>query len=482
MLIYKIVSVTVDGTLCSLLETTFASEGHTVIRAASFEEAFTLDKRSPAKLLLLDAPRTDGSARQRLRSLLTPSVCSRVAVVLDSGDQAGQSYFQSLGIRFFIQRPVLRRDLERLINALSSDGEMSHLRPAPASPAGSDGILMEELEGGRFFLAHSPRMREIYENIRVLAPVDVPVLILGESGVGKDIIANLLHRFSTRADERFVNVNCAAIPGELLESELFGYETGAFTGAVKAKPGMFEMADRGTILMDEIGEMSVPMQAKLLHVLQDGQFSRLGSRNSTRVNVRVLAATNINMEEAIIQKCFREDLFYRLNAFSITVPALRERREEIPYLLRQMFHRQALELDRPGIEPTEAMITAAQEYDWPGNLRELRNFVTRTLVLRDEVHAVDELRRKTNLSAQQMSNLVSSQLTYPAQQQNRGMSFAVREVKDQAESRMINDALHACNWNRRRAATNLHISYRSLLYKIQQYKLAPGGAHHISVH
>src|SRR6202041_3505018 len=180
-------------------------------------------------------------------------------------------------------------------------------------------------------------------------------LILGESGVGKEIVAMLLHKYHANSEKKLLSINCAALPTELLESELFGYEAGAFTGATKSKPGMFELADKGTVLLDEIGEMSPPMQAKLLHVLQDGSFCRLGARSSSRVNVRVLAATNINMQEAIAEKRFREDLYYRLDTLTITVPPLRERRDEIPLLMDQMFHRGAIELGHPFV-PSERLV------------------------------------------------------------------------------------------------------------------------------
>ena len=246
----------------------------------------------------------------------------------------------------------------------------------------------------------------------------------------------------------------------------------AFTGAIKAKPGKFELAHKGTLLLDEIGEMSPQMQAKLLHVLQDGSFSRLGARSSTQVDVRVLAATNVNMEDAIAEKRFREDLYYRLNAFTIIIPPLRERREEIPLLMEQLIRRGAVELGQQAFPLSERLKEAAQEYHWPGNLRELRNFVTRTLVLQDQEAAYSYLRAKTRTAP-------ASSVSYPAtttlhDQQPagpEGMRSVVNGVKNQTEIRMIQEALSACGWNRRRAANNLNISYRALLYKIQQHGL-----------
>src|SRR5579883_1542293 len=188
---------------------------------------------------------------------------------------------------------------------------------------------IEKLDNNLSFLAVSPAMRQIRTQLPLVAKVDVPVLLLGESGVGKEVIARLIHRLSPRANRPLLKINCAALPTELLESELFGYDPGAFTGAVRPKPGKFELCDKGTILLDEIGEMSPASQAKLLQVLQDGQFSRLGGRTNVSVDVRILAATNIDVQLAIAEHSLREDLYYRLNAFTVNVPALRERREEI---------------------------------------------------------------------------------------------------------------------------------------------------------
>ena len=234
---------------------------------------------------------------------------------------------------------------------------------------------------------------------------------------------------------------------------------------------MFELANKGTLLLDEIGEMSPQMQAKLLHVLQDGSFCRLGARSSSRVDVRVLAATNINMQDAIAEKRFREDLYYRLNTLTITVPPLRERREEIPLLMEQMFHRGALELGQPFIF-SDRIIEAAQEYHWPGNLRELRNFVTRTLILQDEESAYNDLRAKTRTKVTASTEDTPVEVTINRSPAAVGMKGAVNEVKNETEIRMLQDALSASGWNRRRAAVNLNISYRTLLYKIQQHRLS----------
>lgn len=339
------------------------------------------------------------------------------------------------------------------------------------SRAGSNArnaCLLVELGDDQFFLAASDAMRAIHAKICTIAPFDVPVLITGESGVGKEVVANLLHRRSARATRQFLKINCAALPNDLLESELFGYEAGAFTGALKSKPGRFEQCAKGTILLDEIGEMSPMLQAKLLHVLQDGEFSRLGARINTKVDVRMVAATNVDIEKAIAEHKFREDLYYRLNAFVIHIPPVRERREEIPYFLLELSKRLSKVHHMAPIDFSPRLLAAAVEFSWPGNLREMVNFVKRHLILRDDKLALDELESKM-LTGRSHS---SPSLNMPPAMFRGNMKAVVRSLKDQAELRMIVDTLDETHWNRRIAAERLQISYRALLYKIKQYSLA----------
>jgi two-component system response regulator AtoC len=329
--------------------------------------------------------------------------------------------------------------------------------------------MLEELGNDAFFLAASKVMRDIHAKVCMIARPDVPVLITGESGVGKEVVANLLHRHSARASRQFMKINCAALPNDLLESELFGYEAGAFTGAMKSKPGKFEQCMKGTILLDEIGEMSPPLQAKLLHVLQDGEFSRLGARANTKVDVRMVAATNVNIEEAIAERKFREDLYYRLNTFIIHIPPLRERREEIPYLLAELSQRLAKAncLEPIGFSPR--LLAAALDFGWPGNLRELGNFVKRHLIVRDEAAAILELESKMRSSRPAIRMNAHNDTGNGA---GSNLKSTVRSLKDQTEIRMIRNVLDETSWNRRIAAERLQISYRALLYKIRQYNLA----------
>ena len=313
------------------------------------------------------------------------------------------------------------------------------------------------------FVRASRRMREVESHCRLVASTDIPVLILGESGTGKEIAAKFIHKMSPRTHRSFLKVNCAAMPLDLLESELFGYEQGAFTGAVKPKPGKFELCNNGTIFLDEIGEMPTALQAKLLQVLQDGTFSRLGSRTTIKVDVRVIAATNINIKAAIAQKAFREDLYYRLNGFSIHVPPLRERREEIPILAKYFLSRNASKFDRDPLPISATLMQALTSYSWPGNLRELDNFIKRYLVLEDEQAIIQELHPE--LSSSRVFNQPEGG------DATTSLKRLVRGLKGDAESVLIAKTLEGTGWNRKAAAAQLQISYKALLYKIKQYAL-----------
>ena len=331
---------------------------------------------------------------------------------------------------------------------------------------------MEELADDVFFIAASPAMKKIRSQAALVANVDISVLLLGESGTGKEVLARLIHKLSPRAHRTFLKVNCAAVPGELLESELFGYEPGAFTGATHAKPGKFELCNKGTILLDEIGEMPPLLQAKLLHVLQDQQFSRLGSRSVIKVDVRILAATNINIPEALATKRLREDLYYRLNAFTLSLPPLRDRKEEIPILLKHSMTRMAERYARAPLPLSPNLLQACQNHSWPGNLRELNNFLKRYLILGDESLAVTELLPRNDGTAGSPGN-PSGQRTDPG-----GLKSLARSAKDEAEAEAITKALEQTNWNRKQAAAILQISYKALLYKIRQYGIAEAKGHH----
>ncbi len=477
-------AVTPDQVVRKTVQVAVTEEGHHLQTFhTSVELLAALEKNTTPHLVLLEPEANSEELYNKLRQHVPElNLCFMVKL----GERDPSSIGQRFSKARFLTKPILRRDIEQVLEQVAQSmraDQVFGIEPISKQEIeptikGRDGqrppeMVIDDLGDNRYFLALSPAMLEIYRQVKLLEGIDVSVLILGESGTGKEIIAHLLHKHSPRAHEKFVNVNCAALPMDLLESELFGHVKGAFTGAISDKPGRFEQSSGGTILLDEIGEISASMQAKLLHVLQDGQFTRLGGRQPTKVDVHVLAATNISMERALANKTFREDLYYRLNTFTINVPPLRERTEEIPFLVSEMIWRTPPSMKPAGFERfSTALLNLLPLYDWPGNLRELRNFITRTMIMQDESAAIRELEVKIEKRIC-VKNQPTNMHTIPT----NAMRSLVQDVKHRTETRIIEEALLACGWNRRDAARTLNISYRSLLYKIQQYQLSPYRQH-----
>jgi two-component system response regulator AtoC len=339
-------------------------------------------------------------------------------------------------------------------------------------------------------------MRDVMTMVERVADSDVTVLLTGESGVGKEVIARELHRRSSRRAKPFVKVNCAALPSELLESELFGHERGAFTGAQTARVGKFEFAKDGTIMLDEVGEMPVGLQAKLLHVLQDGEFTKLGSNRPVSIDVRVIAATNRDLGAMLRAGQFREDLYYRLQVIEIQVPPLRRRREEIPALAEFFLRRFSERYGRPILRPSASVREALAEYSWPGNVRELENTIKRFVILRDEGLLLADLRREPLVepiaaspqppAASAAAPLVSIPATTVAPPVVTGSEPGPRRGKlpelaraaaITAETEAIQQTLDRFRWNRRKTAQQLGVSYKTLLNKMKECGIrAPSGA------
>jgi two-component system response regulator AtoC len=314
------------------------------------------------------------------------------------------------------------------------------------------------------FIYASDQMLRIKEIIDQIANTDVTVLIQGESGVGKEVVARSIHLNSFRREKPFVKVNCAALPSELLESELFGYEKGAFTGAYRQKPGKFELANGGTIFLDEISEMSLSLQGKLLQVLQDREFSRLGGKKDIRVDVRVLVATNKNMEEGVKGGRFREDLYYRLNVVNIIIPPLRERKEEIPIFVEYFLDKFSKKYQKKGHRLSDKIIKVFSQYHWSGNVRELENVIQRLVVLGNEKAILEELTpitQKDSIPGKKKKTDLTKK-AWPS------LKDVNKEAMKKAESEAIFKALELTNWNRKKAALILNINYKTLLYKIKE--------------
>jgi two-component system response regulator AtoC len=318
------------------------------------------------------------------------------------------------------------------------------------------------------FVGKSAAMKQVDSCIGTVSASDVPVLIQGETGTGKEILAREIHAQSPRANRRFVKLNCAAIPSELIESELFGHERGAYTGAMHKKFGLFELADQGTIFLDEIGDMDIRLQAKLLQVLQDQEFRRIGGTEDIRVHVRVIAATNRNLAGAVEAGSFREDLFYRLNIFTLTLPALRERKEDIPELFNRLIRTHNTASTAPPVTPE--LRHALVNHTWPGNIRQLENVARKLLVLRDPQRITDELNFETEARNAQRTGPELVFTPKSGHAKPPAMTEVSRANQD-AEARAILDALHRSNWNRKQAAALLNIEYKGLLYKMKKLSI-----------
>lgn len=419
-------------------------------------------------LLLLDLARGDADGMRTLRWLrrVRPDI---PIILLSSSDDAQQKQEATRhGARDYLVKPLHEQQLETVIRR-----HLDHHSHQPEVEVVCEDI--EQISDDLFFVAASPAMRNLRVQAELLAQVNVPVLIVGEGGSGKGTIARLIHKLSVRSDFQFLKLNCRALPGELLESELFGYEPGALTGAWRSKAGKFELCEKGTIYLDEIAEMPTRLQAKLLHVLQNKQFFRSGGESPIDVDVRILASTSINIEQAMAAKKLREDLYYGISAFAVHIPPLRQRTEEMPLLLGHFMRQLAKHYGLAPRTLSPAVLDMCQDYSWPGNLRELENFVKRYLVIGDEGLALGELERKAepqngNALAGGTSRAAAS--TEP-EEHDSSLKLLVQNAKGTAERNAITAALEETRWNRKAAARLLKVSYRSLLYKIEQYHMTP---------
>jgi two-component system response regulator AtoC len=441
----------------------FKCEGYQVELVDDGEEALDIiterHREFSAVFLDLLLPRKNGLSV--LKEIRTVSRDLPVFVTSAAASTPDVVHAMKAGATDFIPKPVSHQDLRKY---------MLHLAVAPPPIPSFDD---EERGARQTFLGNSARMREIQSMIRRISASEAPVLIQGETGAGKEVLAREIHANSPRANRPFLKLNCAALPSELVESELFGYERGAFTGAFQRKAGMFELADRGTILLDEIGDMDYKLQAKLLQVLQDHEFQRLGGKEVVRVDVRVMAATHRNLELAIQNETFREDLFYRLNVITVKLPPLRERKEDVIPLAHSFLQRHAGSAAPPQL--TIAAQQAMLAYDWPGNVRELENIIRRFIILRDPAELTHELALRAAgrqpkpavmaAGAAAAGPIVSLPANAPS------VLHEVARAKEEAEIEAILQALNATHWNRKRAARMLNIDYKALLYKMKKLSI-----------
>jgi two-component system response regulator AtoC len=444
------------------LEMALKCLGYSVELAQDGEEVLLClrSSRSNIAAVLLDImmPNRDGLDTLREIRRIDPSL----PVIIVSGATSTLNVVTAMktGATDFLCKPVAHEDLRKAVSrALEIKAGES---PAPARTVPST----------KAFLGSNVRMKEIHALVGQIGWSEAPVLIQGETGTGKEVIARELHAQSPRSNKLFLKLNCAALPSELVESELFGYERGAFTGAFQRKPGMFEMAAGGSMLLDEIGDMEVRLQAKLLQVLQDQEFQRIGGKETIKVDVRIMAATHRNLEQAIADRSFREDLYYRLNVINLVLPPLRERAEDI-VPMAQYFIRKHSAAGSQAPEFNSELEHAMETHLWPGNVRELENFVRKFLVFRDPGLLARDLYDK----AAQRSAIPGSGSELHPIATNRGGAPILEQVtkaKEIAETEAILAALNSTRWNRKQAAALLKIDYKALLYKMKKLGVENG--------
>jgi two-component system response regulator AtoC len=439
-----------------VLEIMLRQLGHKVLGAADGSQALLLLEQEKVDLVLTDLrmPVLDGMGL--LAAMVDKAIAAPAIVMTAQGSIASAVQAMKLGAQDYLVRPfdvdILELSIQRVLSREQLRIENDYLREQAALST----------EG---FFGNGDAMRAVFEQIRQVGPVRASVLITGETGTGKELAARAVHGASDRAGNLFVAVNCAAMPADMVEAELFGHEKGAFTGAIKDRIGKFELASKGTIFLDEITEMPIALQSKLLRVLQESRIERLGSNRSIDLDMRVIAACNQDPREAIRTGRLREDLFYRLNVFAIALPPLRERVDDIEGLVRHLAARQGRRVDLDA-----DALACLQSYDWPGNVRELDNVVQRALILSRasliELHHLPaDLKPSRQTPPSKMENPVNFD---PAA--GGSLDLDLGRATEALEDRMIAEALRQSGDNKRRAAALLGVSERTLWYKLGRTK------------
>jgi two-component system, NtrC family, response regulator AtoC len=450
-----------DHSLVVYMRELLTRYGYKVFAADTGEKAIHLTRSAEPAVVFLDLhiPGKDGlETLQQVKK-----ISEDVYVVMMSANGLARAVVTSmkLGAMDFLHKPFDQKELLATVGKQMDRRELideaRHLREE----------IRRKTEFRRLF-HHSERMKEVEAIVEQVADTDITVLIQGESGTGKEVVARALYQLSNRREKPFLKVNCAALPEPLLESEMFGYEKGAFTDATNRKPGKFELADGGTLFLDEISEMMPSLQAKLLQVLQDKQFSHLGGKEDIHVDVRVIAATNRNLVESVSGGTFREDLYYRLNVVNIQVASLRDRREEIPVLLEFFIKKYTEEFKKEEPSLSTELLEMFQRYPWPGNIRELENCIKRIVILNNDQSVCRELRSKCESATcgnGREGGLNEWMVRHPEKFPLKAFS---KEAIRRAEREIIGRVLQDTCWNRKETAQRLQISYKALLYKIKE--------------
>jgi two-component system nitrogen regulation response regulator NtrX len=441
-------------------------EGHDVSLAGSGHEGLAIAEREPPDLVFLDIKMAGLDGLETLSRLKAANEAVPVVMISAHGTAASALEAGRLGAFRFIEKPLSK---DYVLDAVREGVELGTLRR-------ENRTLKTALETRHQLVGDSPALRQVIDQIRRAAPSNATVLVLGESGVGKELVARAIHKSSLRARERFVQVNCAAIPEELIESELFGHERGAFTGATEKQVGKFELADRGTIFLDEVADMSAKTQAKVLRVLQEGEVERLGSSRTVKVDVRVIAATNKDLEEEVSAGRFREDLFFRLSVIPILVPSLTERREDIPLLVQHFVSQFSRESNRRLARFSPAAMDALAGARWRGNIRELKNVVERLLIMSDrDVIEAEDVRQVVRPFDGRLPAPVAASPAAPAGSPAPAAAgpapTTLRDFKEAAERAFIVDKLREFGWNISKTADVIDTPRSNLYKKLEQYNI-----------
>lgn len=466
----RVLIVDDDAAMAKYLASHLSRRNFEVTVASTDQEALRIFRSVDPVLVLVDTAMNSTAGMGVLERL--KHIKPTVSIVVLSNNKDPEAIFKAskLGADDYLSKPIDPKELDvrigRVLDTQRLHAEVTQLREQVRRQ--SDFTML---------FGTSPRMLEVKMTIEQVADTTATVLVRGESGTGKEVVARMIHTESSRAEKPFVKVNCAAIPHELLESELFGYEPGAFTGATRQKLGKFEQANGGTIFLDEISEMHPALQAKLLHVLQDHEFSRLGGKRDIQVDVRVLAATNKPLERAVEEGVFREDLFYRLNVVTIHIPPLRERREETPVFLEYFLAKYSQHYGKRPPMFSDYAVGRMMEYAWPGNIRELENLVKRYVIVGNEAQIIRELSTHKPIVASREEPASPATAAAPPSSAAGGGNGAELEMPSlleigrraamQAEREAIERVLAQTRWNRRQAAKILRISYKALLNKLK---------------
>jgi DNA-binding NtrC family response regulator len=436
-------------------------ENYQIISARDGKEGLQMVSESRPDLVLLDIKMPGMDGLEVLDKIKHKDQLLDVIMLSGHGETKNVVESMKRGAAEFITKPFDVREVEIHIgNVLERNNlkkKVSHLESELKSRT-----VSEDLVGDSF------KMQEVKSLIEQVADSELTVLIRGESGTGKEIVARMLHSLSSRRNEPFIKVNCAALPRDLLEAELFGYEKGAFTGAHKTKPGRFEIANKGTIFLDEIGDLPLELQSKLLQVLEQHEFMRVGGVKTIKVDVRIVCATNRDLEKALKEKNLRDDLYYRLNEISINLPPLREKKEDIPLLIEHFLKRYNNLYNKNFNKLSTNALRILENNDWPGNVRQLENLIKQIVVRENENMIYEILKEQSSFNPEVEIN---EHPPSPSTEETYSLKKRVSQVIASEERSLISQVLNKTNWNRRKAAEILKISYRSLLYKIKEYAL-----------